>query len=88
MVDETVEESGELNPNDPQAREIRERAVEYADKVAAGEEPWKDIDPNAEPADSGYDDVDEPSDDDVEEPAPEVPDEALPARDEFGNRPK
>lgn len=41
--------SEELNPNDPEARRIREDAVAYADRVANGEEPW-----NTEP-DPGFD---------------------------------
>ena len=32
----------EYNPNDPEARRIREDAVAYAERVANGEEPWKD----------------------------------------------
>lgn len=57
MVDDISRED-EVNPNDPEARKIREDAVAYADRVAAGEEPWKD---------GGEDDVPEPVDGDVGE---------------------
>lgn len=57
----------ELNPNDPAVREARERAVEYADRILAGEEPWKDNEGDQEAADAGFDSVVEPRDDDVGE---------------------
>lgn len=78
MVEEKVynsEETGEVNPNDPAVREAREKAVEYADRVLAGEEPWTEAGGDGEAADSGFDDIPEPKDDDVGEtdsPAPEV----------------
>jgi hypothetical protein len=40
MVDD--ERTEELNENDAEARRIREEAVEYADRVQAGEEPWRE----------------------------------------------
>lgn len=55
-----------------EVREAREKAVEYADKVLAGEEPWLDeqdeeTDPNRVPAADGL--VDEPRDDDKDKKA-------------------
>lgn len=58
---EDIDREDEVNPNDPEARKIREDAVAYADRVAAGEEPWKD----GEAGDGN--DVPEPVDGDVGE---------------------
>lgn len=65
--DEEVSE--EVNPNDPEARKIREDAVDYADRVARGEEPWAD---DSEDWPENPDEVAVSPDKD----APEVPDEA------------
>lgn len=62
-----VDDNTELNPNDPAVREARERAVDYADRVAAGEEPWLDGDEGSEAADAGFEVADDPRDDDVGE---------------------
>jgi hypothetical protein len=40
--EEVAVDEQEMNPNDPHAREVRERAIEYADRVMAGEAPWED----------------------------------------------
>lgn len=70
MVDETQE----LNPNDPDVRELRARAEERAERILAGEEPWLEEDENGEPADAGFDSVEEPADDDVGETTSDSPD--------------
>lgn len=67
MVDD--QRSEEINPNDPDVREIRARAEERADRIAAGEKPWEDEEESSEAADAGFDAVDEPKDDTVEEVA-------------------
>lgn len=41
MTEEDVRNE-EVNENDAEARRIREEAVEYADRVVAGEEPWRE----------------------------------------------
>ncbi len=58
----------EINANDPKAREIREKAVEYADRVANGEEPWND-EPKEEDAgaDASFEADPEPANDPVED---------------------
>lgn len=40
--EEVAVDEQEANPNDPQARDIRDRAINYADRVMAGERPWED----------------------------------------------
>lgn len=44
MVEEelSVADIEERNANDAEARKIREDAIAYAERVAAGEEPWND----------------------------------------------
>ena len=46
--------SDDINPNDAKAREIREKAVDYAERVANGEEPWND-EPSADDAGADVD---------------------------------
>ncbi len=40
--EEVAVDEQEMNPNDPEARAVRERAIQYADRVMAGERPWED----------------------------------------------
>lgn len=47
--------------SEAQVRELREKAEEYADRVRAGEEPWKDEEGDVS------EEVDDPRDDDVGE---------------------
>jgi len=58
----------EINENDPKAREIREKAVEYAERVQNGEEPWLD-EPATEDAgaDASFEADPEPKNDVVED---------------------
>lgn len=50
----TEEETQEINPNDPDVRTERERAVEYGQRVLAGERPWDNDDAEAEPEAQEY----------------------------------
>lgn len=56
----------EVNPNDAAVREAREKALDYADRVNAGEEPWLDV-ADGEAADAGFEAIPEPKDDTVDE---------------------
>lgn len=67
--EERVADTQEVNERDAEARKIREDAIAYADRVAAGEEPWKDEEA----------DVDED-----EEAAPDNPAVVAPRNDDVG----
>jgi hypothetical protein len=71
--------------SDDEARKIREDAVEYADRVAAGEEPWREdptwqeeqqAEKDAQPVDERGNLVEDARDDDVGETGEPVADEA------------
>ncbi len=60
----------EVNSNDPQAREIREKAVDYAERVQAGDEPWKDVVEEDAGGDVDFSAEEAPKDDYVGEDGP------------------
>jgi len=74
MADATSESYiNEINERDAEARKIREDAIEYAEKVSRGEEPWKDEEadvndtPEEEETAPDFTAVEEPRNDDVDE---------------------
>lgn len=73
------QDTQELNPNDPEARAIREAAMERAERVTAGEEPWTEEGDGSEdvpePVDEPVGETGEPGNEVVESPEPVEPDE-------------
>ncbi len=76
---EVVVDEQEMNPNDPEVRAARERAIAYADRVMAGEQPWLD---EEDPTAPKNDDVGEDGGAD-EEPVPvDANLDTVPAKDD------
>ncbi len=68
MTEEEVALNEEANPNDPEVREIRDRATEYADRVMAGERPWEDDSDSESPANEDVGETGDADSDPVEVP--------------------
>ena len=79
---EVAVDEQEMHPNDPEVRDLREKAIEYADRVAAGEEPWKELDVEGEATDEAA----APKNDDVEESG-DFDSEPVPVPDDIANAP-
>lgn len=71
--EEVAVDEQEMHPNDPDVRALRDEAEAYADRVRAGEEPWKEVATDASLPEPMNEDVGETGDADAE-PVP-VPDD-------------